>query len=99
MESVAQRMRDLDPHALVQCAYLELMQPDLDAAVRSLIAAGCTDVVVVPMFLGLGHHVRQDLPVMVAQLAVALPAVTIRLQAAIGEDARLQDLLAHIALG
>lgn len=99
MEAVARHMRSLDPTARVQCAYLELTQPDLPSAVRGCVAEGCDEIVVVPMFLGVGRHARQDLPALVAELTQALPDVQIRLQPSVGEDARLVDLLARMALG
>lgn len=99
IQAVAQRMRAIDPAARVVCAYLELMQPDLALAVRECTAAGCDDIVIVPMFLGVGRHARDDLPALVAELAPALPGVRIRLQPAVGEDPRIVELLARIALG
>jgi len=99
IEAVAARVRELDPSAMVACAYLELMQPDLPTAVRSLVADGAGHISVVPMFLGVGRHARQDLPELVAMLQRAHPGLGLRLQAAIGEDPRLVDLMAQIALG
>ena len=51
VEAVAQQVRELDPAVAVRCAYLELMQPDLPAAVRDLVAAGVDQIGIVPMFL------------------------------------------------
>ena len=99
IEAVAARVRERDPGAMVACAYLELMQPDLPAAVRALVADGAEQISVVPMFLGVGRHARQDLPELVAMLQRAHPGLGLRLQAAIGEDPRLVDLMAQIALG
>lgn len=99
IEAVAHRMRSLDPSARVACAYLELMLPDLPGAVRACVADGCDEIVVVPMFLGVGRHARQDLPALVDALAQALPGVRLRLQPAIGEDTRVVDMLARVALG
>ncbi len=99
VEAVAQRMRELDPGVRVQCAYLELMQPDLNGVVGEFAAAGCTAIVVIPMFLGVGRHAREDLPALVRALAGAHPGVDIALQPAVGENPRVVDLLARIALG
>ena len=98
VEAVAARMRLLDPDVPVNCAYLELMAPDLPAAVRSLVTGGAERITVVPMFLGVGRHARQDLPELMATLSREHPAVRFDLQQAIGEDPRVLDLLAEIAL-
>jgi sirohydrochlorin cobaltochelatase len=54
---------------------------------------------IVPMFLGMGKHAREDLPELVAALRVAHPTVRFEVLAPIGEDARVTALLADIAVG
>ena len=49
----------------VELAYLERMTPDLAGAAGALAAQGCSAAVVVPVFLGQGSHVREDLPALV----------------------------------
>jgi len=98
METVATRLRTLQPGVPVRCAYLELDAPDLGTAAGELIAAGATEVTIVPMFLGTGRHAREDLPALVRQMQQVQPAVRFVLQAPVGEDARVVDLLAKIAM-
>ena len=97
MEAVAQRLRASHPGMPVCCAYLELEQPDLAAGAEQLIADGVDELTIVPMFLGTGKHARDDLPLMVEALRPRYPGVRIELRPAIGEDARVLDLLALIA--
>jgi sirohydrochlorin cobaltochelatase len=82
----------------VGCAYLELDQPDLAACAAGLVAAGAGQISIVPMFLGTGKHAREDLPVLVERLRSTHPAIGFTLKNAVGEDARVLDLLAAIAL-
>ena len=98
VEAVAARMRASDASARVICAYLELTEPDLKAAVQSLVDQGARAVRVVPMFLGVGRHAREDLPLLVAELKADHPSVSFELQQAVGEDPRLIALLADIAM-
>jgi sirohydrochlorin cobaltochelatase len=97
MESVADRLTRLAPQALVRCAYLELTEPDLPAAAADLVRLGAGEVTIVPMFLGAGRHVREDLPALVEDLRVRHPAVRWMLQPPVGESERLLDLLAELA--
>lgn len=97
-EAVAARVRAAAPSCLVVLAYLELMTPDLGAAVAAAVAAGAERVDVVPLFLGTGGHVRRDLPPLVESLRAAHPAVAIRLHAAIGEHAAVIDAIAASAV-
>lgn len=52
---------------------------------------------IVPMFLGMGKHARQDLPQLAAQLRQDHPEVAFEIMATVGEDERVTALLAQIA--
>lgn len=98
MEAVAQAIRSAAPHTPVACAYLELSTPDLPTVVAGLHGSGVRSVTIVPMFLGVGRHAREDLPALVQALRSQYLDTTFTLQRAVGEDPRLVQLLAHIAL-
>jgi sirohydrochlorin cobaltochelatase len=98
MEDVARRIRLRLPQVEVRCAFLELDSPDLAAAVGELADGGAESIRVVPMFLGAGRHAREDLPRLVEQCRHAHPAVPIELQSFVGENPRVLDLLATLAL-
>ena len=97
-EAVARRVRAADPARPVQLAFLELMRPTLREAGELLVAAGCTRIDVLPLFLGAGGHVRKDLPALLAELSAAHPAVQWQLQRAIGEIDSVIDAMARAAL-
>jgi sirohydrochlorin cobaltochelatase len=99
IQAVAQRIAKRAPHTPVRCAYLELTEPDLPSVAAELAAAGATSLCVVPMFLGVGRHAREDLPQLVAAIQTAHPQVRVTCQSAVGEQPALLDLLADIALG
>ena len=98
MQAVAQRIVQNTTALAVECAYLELSTPDLHTACQSLLARGAQTITIIPMFLGVGKHAREDLPLLVAALRAARPDIAYELQGAVGEDARLIALLADIAL-
>jgi sirohydrochlorin cobaltochelatase len=98
IEAVAARLASAQPGLPVRCAYLELQQPDLAAAAAELVAAGVSNLTVVPMFLGTGRHAREDLPLLLDRLRQTHRGVQFRLQLPVGEDPRVLDLLAQIAL-
>ena len=95
MDAVAARIVQRQPGHVVVCAFLELAQPDLSTAVASLVNDGATRISVLPLFLGVGKHAREDL---MEALRAAHPQVAIHLQPAVGENPLLIDLLAKIAL-
>lgn len=98
IEAVAARMADSAPQVPVRCAYLELCAPDLNTVVHELLALGVQSVTVVPMFLGVGKHAREDLPQLMQALQAQHPLIQLALRPAIGEDPAMIELMAKIAL-
>lgn len=97
IEAVAARVTALDPQARVVCAYMELAAPDLRTASAALIASGAKSLRVVPLFLGMGKHAREDLPLQLDALRGIWPQVEIQLTGIVGEEPELVELLARIA--
>lgn len=98
-QAVRDRVAALRPEWPVRLAFLELMAPGLDAVADELAAAGCRAIVVRPMFLGTGGHLRRDLPQLMASLQLRHPAVVWRLETAIGEDPAVMQAMAQAAAG
>ena len=82
------------PQTPVELAFLELMEPNLPASATRLVTAGCDRVVIVPVFLGQGGHIRRDLAALVQTLRDEHPAVDIDCALAVGEDDAVLDALA-----
>lgn len=98
IEAVAAQVRSLAPDLPMRCAYLEWTAPDLNQAVAELVECGATTVRVLPLFLGVGRHAREDMPPLVRQLQQQHAGLQIELLPAIGEHAAVTKLLAGIAL-
>ena len=81
----------------VSQAFLEHMQPDLRCACTALAQAGATRIAVVPLFLGTGGHLRNDLPALVAA-AQPHPRVPVSVATAAGEDSSVLEALAKYCL-
>jgi sirohydrochlorin cobaltochelatase len=98
IDAVAEEMRRQDPQVAVRCAFLELTTPDLPSVVQDFMREGHEAIRIVPMFLGVGRHGREDLPALVAQLRQDHPALTLELLPAVGEMPELTRCLAGLAL-
>ena len=98
MDAVARRVSETEPGTPVRCAFLELTTPDLPTAGAEMVALGLEEIRVLPMFLGVGRHAREDLPLLMKALRQAHPQVRWVLQPTVGEDPRLLDLLADMAM-
>lgn len=97
IDAVALHMTERWPGISVACAFLELTTPDLASTVEALMMQGKTHVRIVPMFLGVGRHAREDLPQLVSELVEAYPQVRFELLPAIGEHPDMTRLMGEIA--
>lgn len=93
IREVARRVSERLGEHRVALAFLERQPPTLEQAAASLIAAGATQVGVAPMFLGVGGHLKRDLPVMIDALRVRWPQVRFELGTPIGESRRVADAI------
>lgn len=85
-ERVAAEVRRQRPDVPVGLAFLEFIAPDLPAAAAALVQAdGCTHLQVLPMFLGVGGHVRKDLPALLQAVRERHEGVQVDLLPAVGE--------------
>ena len=98
IDAVAEEMRRQAPQVDVRCAFLELTTPDLPTVVDALVQEGHRVIRIVPMFLGVGRHGREDLPALVRQLRQRHPALELELTPAVGETPELTRCLAGLAL-
>ena len=96
--AIAERVRRADPGRLVELAFLEMMEPDLGQAARHLAAAGVSRIDVVPLFLGMGGHLRNDLPPLLEAVRAAHAGIEVRLHPAIGENEAVVAVMASAAL-
>ncbi len=99
LEAVASTIAAQHTQLSVQCAYLELCQPDLPTVAAQFVANGAQRIRIVPMFLGMGKHAREDLPELVTALRAAHPQADFEVTGAVGEDPQVTALLAQIAVG
>jgi sirohydrochlorin cobaltochelatase len=97
-EALAARVRERAPATLARLAFLELMAPGLEEAADELARAGCARIDVVPVFLGMGGHVRRDVPAQVQALRARHPGIEWRLHPALGESPGVIAALAEAAL-
>ncbi|MEY3410269.1 MAG: Sirohydrochlorin cobaltochelatase [Pseudomonadota bacterium] len=98
IEAVANEMKQLSHETQVACAYLELTEPDLPTTVAGLVQTGVNAIRIVPMFLGVGRHAREDLPLLLQDLIIQYPGVKFELSHAIGEEPEMTRAMAAIAL-
>ena len=85
LERVRAPLARTRPELVIEMAFLEFMPPTLAEAVAALMARDVTRIVVVPVFLARGGHLKRDLPILLDELRRRHPACDVRLATAAGE--------------
>ena len=82
----------------VELAFLEFMSPTLPECAAQLIAQGAEKVVILPMFIARGGHLKKEVPEMLTVLRCTYPNVEFSLGGAIGEHDTVVQAMASAAL-
>lgn len=85
------------PECATALAYLEHSAPNFVTAVDQLVARGTTLIEVVPLFLGAGGHVRNDVPQLVERATARHAQVRFLLKPFIGDAQAVLDAIADYA--
>ena len=93
LEHVAGALRVRPDAPWIQCSYLELTPPTIEAGGVACVEAGATDVVMLPYFLSPGVHVREDLIEARDGLALRYPEVSFRLAEPLGRHPLLLTIV------
>lgn len=98
MRRIAARIADRRGDQAVALAFLERQRPSLEDAAGMLIQNGASTITVVPMFLGMGGHLKNDLPVLIDALRLRWAAIDFRLTAPVGEaDLVVGAIVDHVS--
>ncbi len=98
MRRVQAAIRQQSPEVRVELAFLEFMAPNLPDCIASLLASGVGKIVIMPMFIARGGHLKKDLPEMLDTLRQTYPEVEFVLGGAIGENETVVQAMATATL-
>lgn len=90
-KAVAKRRPDLT----VELAFLEIMQPTLADCVARLAGDGHRRIVIAPLFLAQGGHLKKDLPRLLKELGAKHPGSDVSVLPPIGEVTELLDAISE----
>lgn len=98
-ERIRDAIKARDPRALVEPGFLELMRPSFDEGVNRLVEQGATEIIVIPIFMAAGSHVKKDLPQLAANAMDRHAGLIIELAAPVGEVDSVLAAMADYAIG
>ncbi|MEO8410824.1 MAG: CbiX/SirB N-terminal domain-containing protein [Propionivibrio sp.] len=97
LQRVREAVRTQAPQLRVELAFLEFMAPNLEDCVGALVAAGCGRIIIAPMFIAQGGHLKNDVPLIVDRLRTRHPGLVFDLCGPIGEaEGVVQAMAAHL---
>ena len=82
---IQKQLQAARPDAQVMLAFQDFMTPTLETAVAQSVARGARRVVLVPLFMAQGGHLKQDLPLLVGKIRQQHPQLELRVMPAIGD--------------
>lgn len=98
MRRVQAAVRERTNGVPAELAFLEFMSPTLPECAAQLIAQGADKIVILPMFIARGGHLKKEVPEMLAVLRCTYPNVEFSLGGAIGEHDTVVQAMASAAL-
>ncbi|MGE7390122.1 sirohydrochlorin chelatase [Streptomyces sp. NPDC004126] len=97
------RARSLRPGLRVETAFLDFNGPTVSQSLASLYLSGVREVVALPLLLTRAFHAKADVPAVLAESAVRLPGLSVRVADVLGPHpllvASLERRLAEAGLG
>jgi sirohydrochlorin cobaltochelatase len=94
-QQLVTELGELLPGERIVLAFLELMQPSLPDCAASLHGEGVRSLRVVPVFLGMGGHLKDDLPRIAAEIRSRYPDIDITVEPPIGEQPAVISAIAR----
>lgn len=95
LDALLERIRFLRPGVETSLSFVSVARPRVDEELVRLLAEGVTELVILPLLLGAGYHVRHDIPEAVRLAARQPGGITAKIYpaAALGPDPLLASVL------
>ena len=93
LDTVLSMVKAKLPDSVIECAFMEFSDRTVEKGVSALAAKGVTEIKVVPYFLFMGIHLKEDIPSLAATCAASFPDIKITMGEPLGADERLADIL------
>ena len=95
---IQKQLQAARPETQVALAFQDFMTPSLEAAVAQSAAQGAKRIVLVPLFMAQGGHLKQDLPLLVGKIRQQHPRIELQVLPAIGNAPEILQAIADWVL-
>ncbi len=93
VEKLVSQIKNTGMFDYVDGAMLQFNQPDLSSAISKAVSCGINRIIIVPLFIFRGIHMKEDIPEILEKERALYPGIKIDLAGNIGADTRLADIL------
>jgi sirohydrochlorin ferrochelatase len=93
LEAVMSIVKSKLPGYAVECAFMEFSERTVEKGVSALAEQAVSEIKIVPYFLFMGVHMKEDIPGLVKECAANYPDIKISMCAPLGFDERLADIV------
>lgn len=94
LRRVTEMVREQLPGVMLETAYMEFCEINLEKGLNILVERGAEEIVVVPYFLFSGMHIKVDVPKEIEEYLIKHPGIKITMGNTLSADPRLADILA-----
>lgn len=85
--------RNIKEFPLLGFGSLQISKPSFEEGIDVLVEEGADEIVIVPMFLFQGNHIKQDIPVELEAIQKKYPKIRFIMGRHIGADSRIADIV------
>ena len=93
LDAVVSMVQERLPDTLIECAFMGFSDRTIEKGIATLADRGVTEIKIIPYFLFMGIHMKEDIPEMAALNAANYPDIGITMGEPLGIDGRLADIL------
>ena len=90
---IAEMIRAASEFEIVEVAFREMHPPDIQSAIDRCVAQGAERILLMPYFLFVGAHVREDLPAEMTLAAQRYPQVEFAMGNHLGAHRKLAEIV------
>jgi len=96
-KKVCRVVGEKSPQLRLELAFMELMSPGLAESADKLVGEGFERIVVLPMFLAQGGHLKEDIPQLLNEVRERHPQTCFELTTALGDSEDIvQAMAVHV---
>lgn len=99
IRALATKIAQLPGHGfdLVECAFLEIAEPNISEGILGCIRKGANNITVLPYFLSSGRHVSTDIPAELDKARQDHPQVCISTTPYLGAAKEIPEILVRLS--